>query len=89
MSKENCYPEDQFPSINNLAAAIKTLPTPSAQVPPQTIEFTGSIGRFLVTFVVRQNSDRKRPSWYWGIDSGLRFPPGPEGAEDAQDGLDC
>jgi len=85
IKRENLYPEDQYPSINNLAAAIKTLPTPTANVPPQTIEFVGSIGRFLVTFVVRRNPERKEPSCYWGIESGLRFPPGPDGTEEAHD----
>ena len=83
--RENRYPEDKYPSINNLAAAIKTLPKPTANVPPHVIEFTGSIGRFLVTFVVRQNVERKTPSWYWGIESGQRLPPGPEGTAEAQD----
>jgi hypothetical protein len=61
---ENRYPEDQYPSLNNLAAAIKTLPRPTANVMHQVIEFTGSMGRFLVTFVVRQNVEQKTPSWY-------------------------
>ena len=82
---ENRYPEDQYPSLNNLAAAIKTLPRPTANVPPQVIEFTGSIGRFLVTFVVRQNVERETPSWYWGVESGERFESGSEGSAEAQD----
>jgi len=81
----NRFPEEQYPSINNLAAAIKTLPMPTANVPPQVIEFTGSIGRFLVTFVVRQNVERNPSSWYWGIETGQRFPPGPEGSAEAHD----
>jgi hypothetical protein len=74
MERENRYPRDQYPPTNYLAAAIKDLPTPDLNIPPQTVEIdAGSLGRYRVTFVVRQNAELPMPTWFWGIESGQRI----------------
>jgi len=86
MEKETHHPGGEYPSSNYLASAIKNLPRPAANVPPQTVEIdAGSSGRFRVTFVVRQNITRQTPVWYWGVESGQRLPTGNVGIGELQD----
>jgi hypothetical protein len=66
---------NEYPPTKHLAAAIKTLPRASANVRPQTVEIdAGPVnGRYRVTFVVRQNPGRGTPTWFWGVESGIRL----------------
>ena len=73
--KQKRFPNDQFPTSNYLAAAIKNLLLAGPNVPPQTIEIdAGAMGRYRVTFVARQNPSRSTPAWFWGVESGERIP---------------
>jgi len=86
MEKETHYREGEYPPSNYLAAAIRNLPTPAANIPPQTVDIdTGPSGRYRVTFVVRQNISRQTPLWYWGVESGQRVPNGGVGIGELQD----
>ena len=85
MDPQNRFPKDQTPTSNYLAAAIKNLPTPTPTISPQTVEIDGGpAGRFRVTFVVRQNTGRRTPIWFWGVESGERIPDWQVGADDQE-----
>ena len=72
MRQSNHFPKEQYPSTKDLAAAIKSLPTPGADVPVQRVRIdAGSDGHYIVTFVSRQNPEM--PSWFWGIESSERI----------------
>jgi hypothetical protein len=77
MSQQNVFPIDRYPPTNALAAAIKHLPQPGPDVPPQAIEIDAGpgFGRYTVTFVVRLNGDRELPIGYWGVLSSERVAP--------------
>ena len=81
--RKNCFPPDHFPSIKGLAAAIKRLPTPSAEVGHITVKIHDrpACGHYLVTFGVRQDS--LGLSCYWGVETSERLVDGPSGAEES------
>ena len=85
MDPQNPSPKDQLPTTNYIAAAIKKLPTPGPTISPQTVQIdAGSAGRYRVTFVVRQNTARRTPTWFWGVESGERIPDWQIGADDEE-----
>jgi hypothetical protein len=69
--KPNRYPRDQYPPTNCLAAAIRRLPRAAADVLPHRVG--PNLGRYRVTFVVRQNVGHVPPAWFWGVDDGERM----------------
>ena len=81
MVQRNRYSNDQFPPTNLIAAAIRNLPKPDRNIPPQRVVIdAGPVeGRYSVIFVVRLNSDLQEPAWFWGIESGERIPRGQAG----------
>jgi len=75
LDKQDRFPNDQFPTSNYLAAAIKHLVPAGPNTPPETVEIdAGAMGRYRVTFVARQNPGRRTSSWFWGVDGGERIP---------------
>ena len=75
MNQQGNTPEDPYPTTRELAAAIKNLPRPGPNVPPQTVEIVAgpTLHRYVVTFVARQNPTLKTPAWFWGIESSERI----------------
>jgi len=75
IDKQDRFPNDQFPTSNYLAAAIKGLVPAGPNTPPETVEIdAGAMGRYRVTFVARQNPGGSTSAWFWGVDSGERNP---------------
>lgn len=68
------FREDPYPTTKELAAAIKNLPRPGPNVPPQTVEIVAGprLDRYVVTFVARQNAALNTPAWFWGIENSER-----------------
>lgn len=87
MDKQNLYPVDRFPPTNCLAAAIKHLPHPGADVAPQQVEIDAGpiFGRYRVTFVPRENTELSRPTWFWGVECSERIAAGNSGSGHAED----
>ena len=87
MDKQNLYPIDRFPPTNCLAAAIRRLPHPDADVRPQEVDIDAGpiFGRYRVTFVVRENSEHSPPSWFWGVESSERIAAGQGGSKELND----
>lgn len=77
MDQQNRFPKDQYPTTRDLAAAIKKLPDPNANVSPQTVEIVAgpATHRYRVTFVARQNPALSTPTWFWGVESSERIVP--------------
>ena len=80
---------DQFPTTKDLARAIKNLPKPGPDVPPQKVEIVegATDRRYTVTFVVRQNPALNTPTWFWGVESSERIDM-EHGRPDDSDGPD-
>jgi hypothetical protein len=81
------HPTDQYPPTNHLAAAIRSLPTPGQDVLPQKLEIDAgpAFGRFIVTFVARQNPALASPTWFWGVASSERIAVGQGGRQELSD----
>ena len=81
--------KDRFPTTKDLARAIKSLPSPGPNVPPQKVEIVGgtTARRYSVTFVVRHNPALRTPTWFWGVESSARIDM-EHGKPDDSDGPD-
>ena len=75
MNQQDNSPKDPYPTTKELAAAIKRLPRPGPNVPPQTVEIVASptFDRYIVTFVARRNPALNSPAWFWGIENSERI----------------
>ena len=83
MDRQNLYPIDRFPPTNSLAAAIKRLPHAGPGLSPQTVEIDAGpiLGRYRVTFVVRENAELSPPSWFWGVQESEKIAQGQAGPD--------
>ena len=74
MIQQRSFPKDRYPTTKDLAAAIKNLPNPGPDVPPQKVDIVAGPGfeRYTVTFVARQNPALSTPTWFWGMQGSER-----------------
>jgi len=91
MIQQRSFPKDRYPTTKDLAAAIKKLPVPGPDVPPQKVDIVAGPGseHYRVTFVARQNPALSTPTWFWGMQSSERTGDaggGRKGSDDPEGG---